>query len=120
MAAEGVLVLEHGAADVAHAGLLLVGRDDVALGAQLGAVGTDQLALDNNMVAKVAVSCFYLFLMYLVAVLHVLVEVALALEHLVAVVAGPVVLALLGVIIPHVSREVPEIRAFIKTLTNKY
>ena len=57
---------------------------------------------------KVAVSCFYL---YLVAILHVLVEVSLALEHLVAVVAGPVVLALLRVIVPHVSREVPEIRA---------
>lgn len=50
MAAEGVLVLEHGAAHVAHAGLLLVGRDDVALGAQLGAVGADQLALNNNKV----------------------------------------------------------------------
>ena len=45
VAAERVLVLEHGAADVTHAGLLLVGRDDVALGAQLGAVGADQLAL---------------------------------------------------------------------------
>lgn len=87
MAAEGVLVLEHGAAHVTHAGLLLVGRDDVALGAQLGAVRADQLPL--------------------VAVLHVLVEVALAVEHLAAVLAGPVVLALLGVIIPHVSREVP-------------
>ena len=45
MAAEGVLVLEHGATHVAHAGLLLVRRDDVALGAQLGAVWADQLAL---------------------------------------------------------------------------
>ena len=90
VAAEGVLVLEHGAAHVAHAGLLLVGRDDVALGAQLGAVGADQLAL--------------------VTVLHVLVEVALAVEHLAAVLAGPVVLALLGMIISHVSREVPGIK----------
>ena len=48
------------------------------------------------------------------------VEVSLALEHLVAVAAGPVVLALLRMIIPHVSREVPEIRAFIKTLTRRH
>ena len=99
MAAERVFILEDSAADVAHAGLLLVGRDDVTLGAQLGAVGADQLAL--------------------VAVCHVLVEVALASEHLVAVVAGPFVLAFLGVIIPHVSIKVPVKRRFIKALTEE-
>ena len=99
MAAERVLVLEHGAADVTHAGLLLVGRDDVTLGAQLGAVGADQLTL--------------------VTVRHVLVEVALAREHLVTVVTGPLVLAFLGVIVPHVSIEVPEKRTYIIALTDE-
>ena len=99
MAAERVLVLEHGAADVTHARLLLVGRDDVTLGAQLGAVGADQLTL--------------------VTVRHVLVEVALAREHLVAVVTGPLVLAFLGVIVPHVSIKVPVKRRFIIALKDE-
>ena len=96
MTAERVLVLEDGAAHVAHAGLLLVGCDDVALGAELGTVGADQLAL--------------------VTVLNVLVEVPLALEHLVAVRAGPVILPVLGVVVLHVSREVPA-NKFIRVKT---
>ena len=86
VAAEGVLVPQDGAADVALGGLLLVGAVDVGLGAELGAVGADQLD---------------------VGLPHVLLQVPLGVEHLAALLAGPVVLSLLRVIVAHVLLEVP-------------
>lgn len=88
MTPESVLVLEHSTADVTLGGLLLVRAVDVRLGAQLGAVGTDELHVRLS---------------------HVLLEEALCVEHLGAFFTGPLPLILrIGMTIPHVLLEIPK------------
>ena len=88
VAPEGVLVLEHLAADVALSGLLLVRAVDVGLGAQLGAVRADQLDVRLS---------------------HVLLEEALGNEHLGALLTRPLPLILgVGMTVPHVLLEIPK------------
>ena len=88
MAPERVLVPEHLAADVALGGLLLVRAVDVGLGAQLGAVRADELD---------------------VGLPHVLLEEALSVEHLGALLTGPFPLILrVGMTVPHVLLEIPK------------
>ena len=87
MAAQGVLVPQHGAADVALHGLLLVGAVDVRLGAQLGAVRADQLD---------------------VRLPHVLLEVPLCGEHLGALLTWPVARGSGRMIITHMLLDIPE------------
>ena len=89
VAAQGVLVPQHGAADVALHGLLLVRAVDVGLGAQLGAVRADQLD---------------------VRLPHVLLEVPLRGEHLAALLTRPVTRGSCRMVITHMLLNIPEIQ----------